>query len=123
MDGVVIPPRPDLLELPLLCGLECREVGLLDLDLFPTLVGVDPDDDLLPPLDCKLVLVGRALDLLLEVWDRSRCAPEFIDPCEVLEGQLFDGSGQGLDGIAPCEWNDRLGDPGLMGQDLLCPEG
>ena len=62
---------------------------------FAVVVGVDPDDGALAPIDFTLVAVGRVGDLTLEESgaDRWDDAPQLLDPPEVFPGPLFHGVG------------------------------
>ena len=86
---------------------------------------VDADDDLLARLDRPLDAVGRLLDLaLLEAAvDGGERAAHRVDLVEVGPGRRLELVGQALDVVRAGERIGRLGHAGLVGQDLLGPQG
>src|SRR5690606_29919163 len=76
---------------------QLRVVGLLDARRPLRLPErVDADDEPFLPFDGELVLVGRALDLLLEERDGPGRPTQFLNPGEVLAGTGLEGVRQRL---------------------------
>ena len=86
---------------------------------------VDSHDDLVATLDGLLDPVRRLLDLaLLEAaLERRQRAAERLDLVEVGPRGALDLVGQALDEVRAGERVGRLGDPALVGQDLLGAQG
>ena len=86
---------------------------------------VDPDHDLLAVVDGLGVGVGGLLDLLLHELglDGVHRAAHAVDPLEVLPGRLLDLVGQRLDEPRAGQRVDGVGDPRLVADDLLGPQG
>ena len=111
------------------------------LDLAALPVGVDPlerwrmdrvvtepvhaDDDLVAVLDRPLDAIGRLLDLaLLEpALDGGERSAHRLDLVEVGPRRRLELVRQALDVVGAGERVGRLGDAGLVGDDLLGPEG
>ncbi len=84
-------------------------------------VFVDADDDGVACIDCELRLVGRLLDLPLDVagFDRCQRSARGLDTRQQLARAVLDLASQLLDVIRAGERIDRVGDAGLEADDLL----
>ena len=82
---------------------------------------VDAYHDPLSGLQLALELEGRVRDLTLEeaVLDAGQHPALLLDPVEVAAGASLHLVGQALHEVGPAERIDGVGDPGLVGKDLL----
>ena len=89
--------------------------------LLRLLEAVDADDDALLILQLALVAVGGLLDLALDValLDGAHAAAERVDLLDVLPRLALQLVGERLDVIRAGQRINRVGDAGLVGEDLL----
>src|SRR6185437_8195164 len=83
------------------------------------------DDDLCFGCNGALKIVGGFLDFALDeaCFNGAQHSTHGVNPGNVINGALFDGIGEVLDGVGAGYRIHGVGDAGFVGEDLLGAEG